>query len=79
LNLPQVGLKCNAKPSAFAYPAKLEIKKEKKKEKVETAILSVSTKKKGKEDTKIEEKKEEIKVVVQKLRLHPRLRLKMLR
>merc|ERR1711879_129853 len=38
--------------------AKIEIKKEKKKEKVETAILSVSTKKKGKETAKTEEKKE---------------------
>ena len=61
LNLPQVELKCNAKPSAFAYPAKIEAKKEKKKEKVETAVLSVSAKKKeAAEKEKKEEKKAEM-------------------
>lgn len=46
LNLPKMQVKCAAKPSAFAYPAKIETKKEKKKEKVETAVLSVSAKNK---------------------------------
>merc|ERR1712038_951407 len=65
LNQPKIQYKCNAKPSAYAYPAKMETKKEKKKEKVETAVLSVSAKKgKGKkddakEDVKDDEKKEE--------------------
>merc|ERR1712226_161435 len=49
LNLPQVQVKCASKPSAFAYPSKIETKKEKKKEKVETAVLSVSNKKKAEE------------------------------
>merc|ERR1719219_265364 len=44
LNLPKMEVRCAAKPSAFAYPAKIETKKEKKKEKVETAVLSVSAK-----------------------------------
>merc|ERR1712038_1910091 len=59
LNLPQVQVKCNAKPSAFAYPPRLELKKEKKKEKVETAILSVTSKKKKEEDGKKEGEQDE--------------------
>merc|ERR1711981_290373 len=59
LNLPKIQVKCAAKPSTFAYPAKIETKKEKKKEKVETAVLSVSNKKKAEEAKKEEEKKEE--------------------
>lgn len=38
---------CNAKPSAFAYPKKLEEKKEEKKKRVETVTLSTTAKEKA--------------------------------
>ncbi|KAL7535862.1 hypothetical protein ACHAXR_006778 [Thalassiosira sp. AJA248-18] len=38
---------CNAKPSAFAYPKKLEEKKEEKKKRVETVALSTTAKNKA--------------------------------
>merc|ERR1712173_403220 len=74
LKMPKMQVRCASKQSAFAYPSKIETKKEKKKEKVETAVLSVSSKKKGdgekgadkmetdekaEKDTKKEEKVEE--------------------
>merc|ERR1739848_568775 len=61
LNLPKMQVKCASKPSAFAYPAKIETKKEKKKEKVETAVLSVSVKKgkKSTTDVAVDKKPEE--------------------
>merc|ERR1711912_126632 len=55
LKMPKMQVRCASKPSAFAYPSKIETKKEKKKEKVETAVLSVSNKKKDAEkDAKME-------------------------
>ncbi len=40
-------LVCNAKPSMFAYPKKLEEKKEEKKKRVETVTLSITVKEKA--------------------------------
>lgn len=61
LKMPKVEFKSNAKPSTFAYPANLEEKKDKAKEKVETAVLSITAKQKKKE---AEKKKEEEKMEV---------------
>lgn len=64
-------IQCNSKPSAFAYPKRLEEKKEEKKKRVETVTLSITAKnkarlarKKAKEDgdEKMEEDKEEAEV-----------------
>jgi 26S proteasome regulatory subunit N2 len=41
-------LKCDAKPSLFAYPDPLEEEKEEKKERVATAVLSITSKAKAK-------------------------------
>lgn len=38
---------CNSKPSAFAYPKQLEEKKEEKKKRVETVMLSITAKEKA--------------------------------
>jgi 26S proteasome regulatory subunit N2 len=43
---------CNSKPSAFAYPKKLEEKKEEKKKRVETVTLSITTKEKARQARK---------------------------
>lgn len=52
--------RCDAKPSQFAYPKKLEEKKEEKKERVQTAVLSTTAKAKAKEKKKeAEEKKKD--------------------
>ena len=59
--MPKVELKSNAKPSTFAYPPNLEEKKEKAKDKVETAVLSITAKQKKKE---AEKKKDEEKMEV---------------
>ena len=40
-------IQCNAKPSAFAYPKRLEEKKEEKKKRVETVTLSTTAKNKA--------------------------------
>merc|ERR1712176_1589453 len=40
-------IQCNSKPSAFAYPKKLEEKKEEKKKRVETVTLSITAKNKA--------------------------------
>jgi 26S proteasome regulatory subunit N2 len=59
--MPKVEMRSNAKPSTFAYPPNLEEKKEKQKDKVETAILSITAKQKKKE---AEKKKDEEKMEV---------------
>ena len=41
-----------ARPSLYAYPPPLEEKKDKNKEKVETAVLSITTKQKKKDSDK---------------------------
>jgi len=72
LDMPVMGMKSNAKPSTYGYPPPLEEKKKEDKEKVATAVLSITAKQKKKEaekkkdtkDTKeekmeVDEKKEE--------------------
>ncbi|CAI4224018.1 unnamed protein product [Auanema sp. JU1783] len=46
LAMPKMEFKCNAKASMFAYPPILESKKKEEQEKVETAVLSITNKKK---------------------------------
>ncbi|KAG5212286.1 hypothetical protein JEQ12_014715 [Ovis aries] len=61
LKMPKVQYKSNCKPSAFVYPALLEVPKEKEKEKVSTAVLSITAKaKKDKGKEKREEEKMEV-------------------
>lgn len=55
LKMPKVEFRSNARPSMFAYPPVLEEKKDKAKEKVETAVLSITAKQKKKE---LEKKKD---------------------
>merc|ERR1712165_154119 len=77
LDMPVVQFKSNAKPSMFGYPPNLEEKKKEDKEKVTTAVLSITNKQKKKEaekkkgkdgegkmdvDEKKEEKKEKMEV-----------------
>merc|ERR1712157_652440 len=45
-------IQCNSKPSAFAYPKKLEEKKEEKKKRVETVMLSITAKEKARQARK---------------------------
>jgi 26S proteasome regulatory subunit N2 len=45
-------LVCNSKPSTFAYPKKLEEKKEEKKKRVETVTLSITAKEKARQARK---------------------------
>merc|ERR1711879_646578 len=69
LDMPVVKFRSAAKPSTFGYPPNLEEKKKEDKEKVTTAVLSITNKqkkkeaekKKGKDDEKMEvdEKKED--------------------
>jgi 26S proteasome regulatory subunit N2 len=44
--MPKTEFRCNARPSLFAYPPPLEEKKRDENEKVETAVLSITNKKK---------------------------------
>ena len=50
--MPKVEFKSSARPSMFAYPPVLEEKKDKIKEKVETAVLSTTAKQKKKDAEK---------------------------
>jgi len=52
LDMPVFKIKSNAKPSTYAYPAPLEEKKKEDKEKVATAVLSITAKHKKKEAEK---------------------------
>jgi len=52
LDMPVVKFKSNAKPSMFGYPPNLEEKKKEDKEKVTTAVLSITNKQKKKEAEK---------------------------
>ena len=45
---PSFKLKCDARPSLFAYPEPLKEEVEEKKERVETAVLSITSKAKAK-------------------------------
>merc|ERR1719318_534534 len=52
LDMPVVKFKSSAKPSMFGYPPNLEEKKKEDKEKVTTAVLSITNKQKKKEAEK---------------------------
>merc|ERR1712080_573023 len=58
LDMPVLGVKSNAKPSTYGYPPPLEEKKKEDKEKVATAVLSITAKQKKKEADKRKEKAE---------------------
>jgi len=60
LDMPKVEFKSNARPSTYAYPAPLEEKKDKSREKVETAILSTTARQKKKEAEKKKDEKMEV-------------------
>jgi 26S proteasome regulatory subunit N2 len=57
LNMPKIEFKSSARPSVFAYPPQLEEKKDKNKEKVETAVLSITAKQAKRKE--VSEKKKE--------------------
>lgn len=61
LKMPKISIRSNAKPSLYAYPAPLEEKKEREREKVTTAVLSTTAKHKKKEAEK-KEKEEKMDV-----------------
>ena len=54
--MPNIDYISNAPPSVFAYPPALVDKKEEKKEKVETAVLSITAKQKKRDLEKKGEK-----------------------
>jgi len=60
LDMPKVEFRSNARPSTFAYPPPLEEKKDKSKEKVETAVLSTTARQKKKEAEKKKDEKMEV-------------------
>ena len=57
--MPSVDYVSNAPPSVFAYPPAMVDKKEEKKEKVETAVLSITAKQKKRDLEKKGEKSDE--------------------
>lgn len=57
--MPSIDYTSNAPPSVFAYPPPLVDKKEEKKEKVETAVLSITAKQKKRDLEKKGEKADE--------------------
>lgn len=62
LKMPKIEFKSSAKPSMYAYPPALEEKKDKAKEKVETAVLSITAKQKKKDAEKKEKTEEKMDV-----------------
>ena len=52
LDLPKIEITSNAKPAKFAYPPMTEEKKGKEKQKVETAVLSITVKAKARQRAK---------------------------
>lgn len=70
LNMPKIEFKSSARPSVFAYPPPLEEKKDKNKEKVETAVLSITAKqqKKKEAEKKKDEKMEVVSTIVSSYR-----------
>jgi len=62
LEMPVVSFKSAAKASTYGYPAPLEEKKKEDKEKVATAILSITNKQKKKEAEKKKDKEEKMDV-----------------
>lgn len=69
--MPKFDVRSNARPSTFAYPPPLEEKKDKKGEKVETAVLSVTAKAKRKEAEKKKEDGDEAMDVVSSHHMFP--------
>lgn len=61
LKMPKMEFRSNAKPSTYAYPPPLEEKKEREREKVTTAVLSITAKYRKKE---VEKKEREEKMEV---------------
>ncbi|KAI6173656.1 26S proteasome non-ATPase regulatory subunit 1 [Aphelenchoides besseyi] len=59
LQMPKTEFRCNAKPSLFAYPPPLEEKKKEESEKIETAILSITNKKKQQQGKRGHDKEKE--------------------
>ncbi|OTF79211.1 hypothetical protein BLA29_008479, partial [Euroglyphus maynei] len=60
LKMPKIQYRSNAKPSTYGYPPPLEEKKEKEREKVLTAVLSITAKAKKKEAEKKKEEKMDV-------------------
>ncbi|KAI6205171.1 26S proteasome non-ATPase regulatory subunit 1 [Aphelenchoides besseyi] len=59
LQMPKTEFRCNAKPSLFAYPPPLEEKKKEESEKIETAVLSITNKKKQQQGKRGHDKEKE--------------------
>lgn len=59
LKMPKMDYKSNCKPSLYGYPAPLEEKKEKEREKLTTAVLSISSRVKKRQEAAEKVKKEE--------------------
>jgi 26S proteasome regulatory subunit N2 len=67
LKMPKMEFTSSAPPSVFGYPPPMEEKKGDKKEKVEKAVLSTTSKKNKREaDKKTEKVEEKMEVVIQK-------------
>lgn len=62
LKMPKVEFTSNAAPSVFGYPPAMEEKKDSKKEKVEKAILSITSKQKRRDAAKTKEGEEKMDV-----------------
>lgn len=62
LKMPKVEFTSNAAPSVFGYPPAMEEKKDSKKEKVEKAILSITSKQKRRDAAKTKEGEERMDV-----------------
>ena len=58
--MPKIEFKSSGRPSLFAYPPPLEEKKNLTKEKVETAVLSITAKHRRKEAEKKKEEKMDV-------------------
>merc|ERR1711868_250898 len=58
LDMPVVKIRSGAKPSTYGYPPALEEKKKEDKEKVTTAVLSITNKQKKKDAEKRKENKD---------------------
>ena len=63
LKMPKVEFTSNAAPSVFGYPPAMEEKKDSKKEKVEKAVLSITSKQKRRDAAKTREGEEKMDVV----------------
>lgn len=62
LDMPVIAFRSNAKPSTYGYPAPLEEKKKEDKEKVATAVLSITAKQKKKDAEKKKDASEKMDV-----------------